>query len=43
MPTQREINYVTHRGTVCKEISDNLIILKVPKQVVHAEFELRAE
>lgn len=41
MPTQREINYITHRGTVCKELSDTVFTLKVPKaKVAHPQYVL---
>ena len=38
-----ESNYITHRGTVCKELSDSVFTWKVPKQVVHAQFTLSTE
>ncbi len=31
MPAQKEVNYVTHRGTICQPINDNSFTLKVPK------------
>ncbi len=41
MPTQREVNYITHRGTICKELSDSVFTLKVPKnKIVHPQFLL---
>lgn len=41
MPTQREVNYITHRGTICKELSDTVFTLKVPKQkVAHPQYVL---
>ncbi len=41
MPTQREVNYITHRGTVCQELSDSVMTLKVPKaKVAHPQYVL---